>query len=133
LHPGPHDRDLSRNDRSIVVRIETPCGAAIVPGDLEATGEDRMIDSGVDPNGTLLIVGHHGAGDASSARFLDAVGASHAGISAGRNNRFGHPDRAVLERLDTRDVAVRRSDHDGQVAWTCVHGRWQVEASAGDQ
>lgn len=133
LHPGPADHDLSRNDRSLVVGVDTPCGAVVVPGDLETPGEEHVLAAGQSPRGSLLIVGHHGASDATSERFLDAVAPVHAGISAGRNNRFGHPDPSVLTRLAARGVNVRRTDLDGQVVWTCIGGPWQTETSAGDQ
>jgi competence protein ComEC len=45
-------------------------------------------------------VAHHGSNTSTSAEFLAAVRPSAAVISAGADNRFGHPHADVVTRLE---------------------------------
>ena len=49
----------------------------------------------------VLKVGHHGSRNASTAKFLAEVSPAIAVISAGADNRYGHPTQEVLSRLAT--------------------------------
>ena len=51
-------------------------------------------------NSSFLKVGHHGAKTSSTQEFLDAVKPKIALIGVGENNKFGHPNDKVLERLE---------------------------------
>jgi competence protein ComEC len=60
-------------------------------------------------------VGHHGSKTSTSPEFLAAVSPAVALISAGFQNSFGHPNPAVLGRLEERHAAILRTDQDGLV------------------
>ena len=47
--------------------------------------------------------------------FIKALSPKTAVISAGRNNRYGHPHRELLERLEKAGVTIYRSDLQGAV------------------
>lgn len=47
----------------------------------------------------FLKVSHHGSSDASGAEFLQRITAKNAVVSVGGDNRYGHPDKAVLSRI----------------------------------
>jgi competence protein ComEC len=36
-------------------------------------------------------------------------------ISAGKNNRYGHPHEELLERLEEVGSVIRRTDEEGEV------------------
>ena len=48
----------------------------------------------------ILKVAHHGSGYSTSSEFLAAAGPAAAIISCGRNNSYGHPHAATLQRLE---------------------------------
>ena len=51
-------------------------------------------------NCTILKVAHHGSKSSSVQTFLDKVKPSIALIGVGQKNHFGHPDNAVIRRLE---------------------------------
>jgi len=63
----------------------------------------------------VLKVPHHGSAYQDEA-FLDAVDARVAVISVGQDNSYGHPAPALVERLRTLGMQVRRTDTDGAIA-----------------
>jgi competence protein ComEC len=64
----------------------------------------------------VLKVGHHGSAASSSKQFLEALAPAYAVISVGGENRFGHPDPDVLERLE--GIQILRTDQQGTVEFT---------------
>lgn len=116
LHPMPGDR-LGGNDRSLVLRAEAHGFSALLTGDLEQAGERRLLAAVPRHllHADLLKVGHHGSRTSTGEALLDAVAPRLAWISAGRDNRYGHPSREVLDRLHRRGVRVLRTDRDGQI------------------
>ncbi len=63
----------------------------------------------------VLKVGHHGSKTSTSEEFLDVVSPKVAVVMAGKDNRYGHPHREVLERLENYKVEIMRTDRDGDV------------------
>ena len=55
---------------------------------------------------TVLKAAHHGSKTSSSDRFLDEVSPESAVLSYGKNNRYGHPSKEVVNRLEDRDIAM---------------------------
>lgn len=121
LHPppiqcGPHGDQKNRieegmgpNNDSLVLLLRHGGVKILFTGDLESDGEDVLLSSPMSRLITdcdLLKVGHHGAADASSDRWLRHVSPQTSVITAGRRNRFGHPDPALFHRL--RDAGCRR-------------------------
>jgi len=73
-----------------------------------------LMDGGVD----VLKVSHHGSDRATSEELLDEIKPKMAIISVGKNNKFGHPAKEVLEKLERRGISVRRTDVEGDVLVT---------------
>ena len=63
----------------------------------------------------ILKVGHHGSSTSTSALFLQSVSPQIGIISVGKNNRFGHPAKEILDRLQRAGVRVLRTDDEGAV------------------
>jgi competence protein ComEC len=108
--------DTSTNDLSLVLRLAWGGSSFLLTGDLEAAGEKLLLESGQPLASTVLKVGHHGSGGSSSPAFLTAVAPRYAVISVGLDNRFGHPDPDVLQRLaDLGSTEILRTDQSGTV------------------
>jgi len=63
----------------------------------------------------VLKVGHHGSKTSSSEEFIKTVLPDIAVISAGRNNRYGHPHDQVLKTLADYNIIPLRTDINGNI------------------
>lgn len=108
------DSDLNNN--SVVVRLEYQQFSMLLPGDSEREAESRMLATEREKlRSTMLKVGHHGSGTATSAAFLRAVAPEAAVISLGAGNPYGHPHQSTLNRLSAAGARTYRTDTDGTV------------------
>jgi competence protein ComEC len=104
------------NDLSVVMRIAYGEFAAVLTGDATALVEERVVGYyGTDLQAQVLKVGHHGSATSTTPAFLDAVRPAIAVVSAGRDNRYGHPHTVVVDRLEASGARVLRTDRHGSV------------------
>jgi competence protein ComEC len=115
LWPLPVAERRSRNDRSLVVRIELAGHSILLPGDLEASAEFDLVSSGADLESEIIALSHHGSRTSSTELFLEAVGATVAVASAPCGGRFGMPHAEVLERAAGEGLSVWWTGRDGAV------------------
>ncbi|MFI3127647.1 DNA internalization-related competence protein ComEC/Rec2 [Streptococcus suis] len=94
-------------------------------GDLEQ-GELDLIESYPNLPVDVLKAGHHGSKGSSYPEFLDHIGAKIALVSAGENNRYKHPHQETLERFDSRNIQVYRTDQQGAIRFRGWK-EWRIE------
>ncbi|AKU90729.1 DNA internalization-related competence protein ComEC/Rec2 [Vulgatibacter incomptus] len=114
---GPPDRDgvgyeplFHENDVSLVLRIVHGDVAILLPGDIEAEGEEALVASRADLRAQLIKAPHHGSSTSSSAALLERVRPHHVVFCVGRRNQFGFPRRDVVERYEARGCSLHRTD-----------------------
>ncbi len=121
--PSAADASDRVNDGSLVLRLDLrgagsgtagQRGAALFMSDVGADVERSIIASGAVLRADVIKVGHHGGNGSSSGALLDAVAPEQAVVEVGRNS-FGHPAAALISRLESRGIRVRRTDRDGGV------------------
>jgi competence protein ComEC len=128
--PSREDIGLPLNDRGLVLRLTGPGGGhALIPGDLEREGEERLLRSRRPIAAEVLVAGHHGARGSSTEAWIAAVRPRIVIVSAGSGNRFGHPHEEALERFRNAGARVFRTDRDGQVRLTPGADAWAVEVT----
>lgn len=103
------------NNTSIVLRIDYGETSFIFTGDAEREAEQVLLNSGVNLAATVLKVGHHGSDTSTTYPFLREIMPQYAVISVGTGNSYGHPTEDTLSRLRDADVAVFRTDLQGDV------------------
>lgn len=103
------------NDTSMVIMATFGEKRFLFTGDMEALAEGDLLASGADVKADVLKVGHHGSYSSTSKKFLDAVDPDYAVVSCGRNNDYGHPHAAPMNRLNNAAVSVFRTDTMGTV------------------
>jgi len=105
----------SSNNASIVIRLSHGQTSFLFTGDSEVISEQSMLSSGLTLSSDVLNLGHHGSRTSTSQAFLDAVDPSIVVISVGANNRYGHPHRDVMNRVEARNIRIYRTDHHGTI------------------
>ena len=104
LHPVSAGTCGETNEESITFRVKGLGHSAVLTGDLTVAGERKILKSGMFLKSDVLKLGHHGSKTSSSRNFLTAVGPKLALVSSGRKNRFHHPHKQVVERLDSLGI-----------------------------
>ena len=70
--------------------------------DIRQEAEFELVGQRANLRSTVLKVPHHGSKTSTTPQFLAAVDPEIAVISAGADNRFGHPSLEVVERLEEK-------------------------------
>lgn len=108
LYPDSGCRGEDTNDESLVMHLKHGNVHMLFTGDLGGEGEidlDGVLPSYVNQEDILVLkVAHHGSKYSSYDEFLDLSGPDIALISAGKNNRYGHPHEELTDRLDVRGI-----------------------------
>ena len=73
----------------------------------------------------FLKVGHHGSDTSSSKEFIDIINPNYSSISVGKNNRYGHPNKEVLNNLS--DSKIYRTDQDGRIMFKIKDNKLEIE------
>lgn len=63
----------------------------------------------------ILKAAHHGSKYSSSEELLDSLRPEYALLSYGRGNRYGHPHRETLSRLEERDILPLKTGELGEI------------------
>jgi competence protein ComEC len=125
-HPDNEDlRELSRNDVSVVLRLNYGRFSMLFTGDIEEEGEHRIL-SQLTPV-TALKVAHHGSETSSSTEFLKATRPRIAMISSGRNRHFDHPSQSVLNRLRKAGTLVLCTKKEGSLRLITDGSSWKAQ------
>lgn len=119
------------NEMSAVVRIGYGGTSFMLTGDAEAKSETDMLESGVNLQSDVLLVGHHGSSTSTSDEWLGAVKPQYAVIQSG-DNGYGHPGEEVLERLDKIGAEIFRTDELGDIVITSDGNAIMVETFKND-
>ncbi|WP_226680150.1 DNA internalization-related competence protein ComEC/Rec2 [Sutcliffiella horikoshii] len=113
----------NKNEGSIVLLAMLGNKKWLFTGDMEEEGERDLMHHYPTLDVDVLKVGHHGSKTSSTNGFLGTISPDVAIISAGRNNRFGHPHQEVLERLSQVEAEVYRTDLQGAIIYRFTHRR----------
>ena len=114
------------NNNSVVVRAPLGHAHLLLPGDAEEDLERTLLSAGAPGPAGILKLGHHGSKTSSSADWLRHVRPQIAVVSAGRDNRFGHPDADVLARARAFGAAIYRTDLQGMVTIEARNGELRI-------
>ena len=98
----PNGRSFNdTNDASVSMVLTYGEHSFLLTGDLPQVYEPRLIGDVLPHQVTVYKAGHHGSKTSSSELLLSYIHPEYAVISAGKNNRYGHPHQETLDRLHT--------------------------------
>ena len=101
LYPLQNTSGWDTNDASIVGKLIYVNNSFLLTGDLPQKMEKTLVGKyGSFLKSDILKVGHHGSKNSSSEIFIGTVSPVYSIISAGLNNRYGHPNKEALDVLN---------------------------------
>lgn len=118
LYPDHDMAGSETNSASIVLRIRYGTTAFLLSGDLPQSQEEYVVkEFGEGLHSQVLKLGHHGSRTSSSAYWLAAVHPDTAVISAGLDNRYGHPHKEVIELLAKLGIHALKTYEEGTISF----------------
>ncbi len=116
LFPDRAMEGADTNDASIVAKLVYGGTSFLLTGDSPQKIERYLVSiNGKNLDVDVLKAGHHGSKTSTSGAFLGIASPDYAIISSGKNNRYGHPHKEVIELLKQFDVKILRTDEAGTV------------------
>ncbi len=92
------------NNNSIVCKFNYKEFSILFTGDIEEIAEKQILheyNNDIEQlKSTALKIGHHGSKTSSKKEFLETVNPQIALIGVGINNKFGHPNTDVIQRIE---------------------------------
>jgi competence protein ComEC len=108
------------NNNSIVCKLHYKSFSMLFTGDIEEIAERQILAEYRNNmqilDSTILKVGHHGSKTSSTQEFVNIVKPKIALIGVGKNNKFGHPNMEILERLKNSGSKIYRTDKFGEIS-----------------
>ena len=115
----------NENDNSNVIYFEYLKYKFLFMGDASSNVEDYIISKYNLSDITFFKVGHHGSKTSSSKDFIDCITPKYSIISVGKNNRYGHPNKEVLDNLE--NSKIYRTDQDGSIMFKIKNNKLKIE------
>ena len=115
----------NENDNSNVIYTELKGYKFLLMGDASITTEKDILNKYNLPDIDVLKVGHHGSKTSSSKEFISEINPRYSIISAGKDNRYGHPNKEVLDNLN--DSKVYRTDQDESIMLKIKNNKLKIE------
>jgi competence protein ComEC len=94
-------------------------------GDASITTEKEILNKYNLSDIDVLKVGHHGSKTSSGKEFVNEIKPKYSVISVGKNNRYGHPNKEVLNNLE--DSKIYRTDEDGSIMFKIKNNKLKIE------
>ena len=130
IQPAKGDEIQPGNEASMVLALSSGEFDMLLSGDVEGKGEEllteRLTKTEQARTWEGLKVAHHGSRNSTSERFLQSVQPAFAIISAGEQNRYGHPHQETLVRLKERGIKIYSTQDKGAVMIEVKDGKMTI-------
>jgi len=118
LFPDRNPAGFESNASSIISKVQYGEIGFIVTGDAPQSIEEYIVRQyGDGLESEVMKVGHHGSDTSTASSFLTAVSPSYAIISAGLDNSYGHPHKAVINRLQALQLTILETAKEGTITF----------------
>ena len=115
----------NENDNSNVIYTELNEYKFMFMGDAGLDKEKDILDKYNITDIDVLKVGHHGSKTSSSEKFINEINPKYSVISVGKNNRYGHPNKEVLDNL--KNSKIYRTDIEGSIMFKIKNNKLRIE------
>lgn len=76
----------------------------------------------------VIKIGHHGSKTSSDKKFINTTNPKYSIISVGKNNRYGHPNKEVLDNINK--TKILRTDNDGTIEFIIKKNKLNIKTYA---
>lgn len=104
-----------KNENSLILFLDVFDKTFLFMGDAGISAEQEILKEYPNLQVDVLKAGHHGSKTSSSLSFLHQLDPTVALISCGRNNRYGHPSKEVIENMQREDIYPLITAEKGEV------------------
>lgn len=115
----------NENSDSLVLLVIIDNYKLLFMGDASINTEKDIMNNYDVGDVFILKVGHHGSKTSSSEEFINSVNPKYSIISVGKNNKFGHPNKEVLDNLS--NSKIYRTDIDGSIMFKIKKDKLRIE------
>lgn len=117
LFPEKDVSEWETNTASIIARLVYGENEFLLTGDSPSAIENYLVYKKMDLQSDVLKAGHHGSRTSSSDNFVRAVSPEYAIVSAGKDNRYGHPHKEVVDLFNKLNIKTLRTDTVGRIVF----------------
>lgn len=117
LSPKSKSEYTDLNDYSVVLKFTYGDVSILAGGDATKKVEKELLASKYDLSAQIYKASHHGGKESNSEAFIEAVHPKYCSVSAGKDNKYGHPTDEALSRLAAVNCRVNRTDLDGNLLY----------------
>lgn len=118
LHPYLNEKFSDTNSASVSVLLSYGRETFLLTGDLPTTNESLLLSSHLLPkNITVYKAGHHGSKYSSGEQLLTYIRPEYSIISAGVDNKYGHPNPEAVVRLQNYSKEILSTIDRGTITF----------------
>jgi competence protein ComEC len=103
------------NDYSLVLYTSINNKGIMLMGDAPTSIEKKIVNDYPKLKVDILKLGHHGSSTSSSYELLNTYKPKISIISCGLKNKYNHPNKEVVVRLEKLNLPYRRTDEEGTI------------------
>jgi len=114
-----NDSNNGINNNSITAKLIYSNFTMLFTGDIEAIAEEQIVKMYQNSNVLdcdILKVAHHGSKSSSIEQIVEKITPKIAIIGVGKDNKYGHPNKDVVARLQNYGSRVFRTDENGEIS-----------------
>lgn len=118
----------NENDNSNVIYTKLDGYKFMFMGDARVEKEKEILEKYNLSNIDVLKVGHHESKTSGGRTVINKINPKYSIISVGMNNRYGHPNKEVLN--DLKQSKVYRTDQDGIIMFKIKNDKLKIKTSS---
>lgn len=115
LQPIKGESYEGRNEYSMVFQLDFQEFSMLFTGDVEGKGEEELLVSGQLEKVNILKAAHHGSEYTMCEEVLEQIHPKATWISCGEKNSYGHPHKALLERIKALNSEIYVTMKEGAI------------------
>lgn len=118
-----------KNEDSLVLYGRYGGRTFIFSGDLGKAGERRIVKEYPKIKADIVKLGHHGSKTSSDEHYLRQLNPQLAIISAGRQNRYGHPNQETITTLNQLQIPFWSTQDYGMIKYSYYHQKGKFKTT----